>query len=106
MSQISIEAISEESRRGLPINIPALLIGRLAVDQSVQNCGVGKKLLRHAFECAVEISEKTGIYAVYAQAKDEKAKQYYKKCGFIEFQDEPLSLFLPIETIKAAIPKT
>ena len=61
------------------------------------------KLLRHAFERAVEIADQTGIYAVYTQAKDEKAKQYYQKRGFIEFQDQPLSLFLPIETIKQAI---
>jgi GNAT superfamily N-acetyltransferase len=102
-SEISIEAISEESRRGFPKRIPALLIGRLAVDKSVQSCGIGKKLLRNAFECAVEVADKTGIYAVYTQAKDEAAKQYYQKRGFIEFQDEPLSLFLPLETIRKAI---
>ncbi|MGB5712102.1 MAG: GNAT family N-acetyltransferase [Waterburya sp.] len=102
-SEISIEAILEESRRGFPNKLPALLIGRLAVDRSSQSLGIGKKLLRHAFECAVEIADKTGIYAVYTQAKDEEAKRYYLKRGFIEFQDKPLSLFLPIETIKQAI---
>lgn len=102
-SEISIEALPEESRQGFPSKLPALLIGRLAVDKSSQSLGIGKKLLRHSFECAVEIADKTGIYAVYTQAKDEEAKKYYQKRGFIEFQDKPLSLFLPIETIKQAI---
>jgi GNAT superfamily N-acetyltransferase len=102
-SEISIEAMPEESRRGFPSKLPAILIGRLAVDKSFQSLGIGKKLLRHAFECAVEIADKTGIYAVYTQAKDEEAKRYYLKRGFREFQDKPLSLFLPIETIRQAI---
>jgi GNAT superfamily N-acetyltransferase len=102
-SEISIEAIPKESRKGFPSKLPALLIGRLAVDKSFHSLGIGKKLLRHAFESAVEIAEQTGIYAVYTQAKDEEAKKYYQKRGFIEFQDKPLSLFLPIETIREAI---
>lgn len=93
-------------RRGFPKRIPALLIGRLAVDKSMQCFGIGKNLLRHAFESAVEVADNTGIYAVYTQAKDEESKQYYQKRGFIEFQDKPLSLFLPIETIKKAIIST
>ena len=70
-----------------------MLLGRLAVDKSFQGLGIGKSLLRHAFESAVEVSNKTGIYAIYTQAKDEDAKKYYQKRGFIEFQDQPLSLF-------------
>ena len=102
-SEILIEALPEKLSRGFPKKIPALLLGRLAVDKSVQGLGIGKSLLRHAFEGAVEVSNRTGIYAIYTQAKDEDAKKYYQKRGFIEFQDQPLSLFLPIETIKKAI---
>lgn len=103
-SNFSIAALPEEDRSGFPSNIPAFLIGKLAVDLEAQNCGIGKSLLRHAFESAVDISEKTGVYAVWAEAIDQTAKQYYvEKCGFLEFQDEPLSVYLPIETIKMAI---
>lgn len=94
----------EEDISGFPSNIPAFLIGKLAVDLEAQNCGIGKSLLRHAFESAVEISEKTGVYAVWTQAIDQEAKQYYvEKRGFLEFKDESLSVYLPIETIKRAI---
>jgi len=44
-----------------------------------------------------------GVYAIRVDASNEKAKGYYKKHGFFELQDTPLSLFLPLETIKEAI---
>lgn len=103
-SVISTQAISDELRGNFPRETPALLIGRIAVDQSAQSQGIGRKLLRHAFNYAVDISTKTGVYAVRIDALDEAAKGYYKNSfGFIEFQDSPLSLFLPITTIKKVL---
>jgi N-acetylglutamate synthase-like GNAT family acetyltransferase len=52
---------------------------------------------------STEVSRQTGIYAVYVDAIDEQAKSYYKKRGFTEFEDNNLSLFLPIKTIRQAI---
>ena len=102
-SVISTEAIPDELRGNFPKETPALLIGRIAVDKSMQNKGIGKRLLRHALEYAIDISQKTGIYAVRVDAKDEEGKEYYRdKFGFIEFKDASLSLFLPLATIKEA----
>lgn len=95
--------LSEENRRGFPKEIPVMLIGRLAVDQSSQGKGIGKILLRHGFNCAVEISEKIGIKGIFVDAIDEKAKSYYLQFGFIPFHYHSNKLFLPIETIKKAI---
>ncbi len=100
-SVILTQAIRDELQGNFPRETPALLIGRIAVNQSVQGQGIGKKLLRHAFDYAVDVSTKTGVYAVRIDAKDEATKEYYKNSfGFIPFQDSPLSLFLPIATIK------
>ena len=102
-SVISTDAIPDEVRGNFPKETSALLIGRIAVDKSMQNQGVGKKLLKHALEYAIDISQKTGVYAVRVDAKDENGKNYYKdKFGFIAFNDAPLSLFLPLATIKEA----
>jgi predicted N-acetyltransferase YhbS len=104
MNSIPTELLlSEENRRGFPKEIPAMLIGRLAVSQSFQGKGIGKKLLRHGFECAVEVSDKIGINGIYVDAIDEQAKSYYLQFGFIPFNDNSNKLFLPIETIKKAI---
>ncbi|MFB2768514.1 GNAT family N-acetyltransferase [Pelatocladus sp. BLCC-F211] len=103
-STISTQAIPDELRGNFPKETPALLIGRIAVEQSMQGRGIGKRLLRHAFEYAIEISQKTGVYAIRIDAKNEQIKEYYKKeLGFLEFQDRPLSLFLPLVTIKQAL---
>jgi GNAT superfamily N-acetyltransferase len=102
-SVISTEVIPDELRGNFPKETPALLIGRLAVDKSMQGKGVGEKLLKHAFEYAIEVSQKTGIYAVRVDAKNEQIKDYYKnKFSFLEFKDSCLSLFLPLATIKKA----
>ncbi|NEP02162.1 MAG: GNAT family N-acetyltransferase [Symploca sp. SIO2E9] len=104
MSTISPIGLSLEERKRLPkYPVPVMLIGKLAVDSSFQGMGVGKRLLRHAFENAVSLSENVVIYAIRVDALDHKAKKYYLKHGFLELQDSPLSLILPLETIRKAI---
>ncbi|MBP0018402.1 MAG: GNAT family N-acetyltransferase [Cyanobacteria bacterium SBLK] len=86
-----------------PQQTPALLIGRLAVDKSVQRQGLGKKLLKHAFESAIDISKKTGVWAVYVDAKYEAVKQYYQRFSFMPLKDEKSILFVPLQTIRQLI---
>ena len=84
--------------------IPVARIGRLAVDKKLQGCGLGKKLLMHALTMAVRAGNIIGINAAIVDAKDHKAKQLYEKYGFIAFQNLPLKLFIPIQTIIKSIP--
>ena len=49
-------------------------------------------------------NECVGIHAVVVDAKDDAAKAYYERLGFIAFRDLPLSLFLPIASLRAAAP--
>ncbi|MFM6403724.1 MAG: GNAT family N-acetyltransferase, partial [Microcystis sp.] len=48
---------------------------------------------------AVKASQEIGIFAVRVDAIDLRAKEFYLKYEFIPFQDQPLSLFLPMKTI-------
>ena len=59
-------------------------------------------LLRHAFENALNLSQNMEIYAVIVDAIDEQAKEFYKKCGFLEYLDTRFSLFIQISKIKQA----
>lgn len=81
---------------------PAMLVGKLAVDPSMQGRGLAKRLLRPAFENALKLSQNMEIYAVIVDAIDEQAKEFYKKCRFLEYQDTPFSLFIQISKIKQA----
>lgn len=100
-STIEFESLPEESRKKLPAYpIPAALIGRLAVDLARQGEGLGTELLVDALLRIVRASSQIGIYAVRVDAIDDRAKQFYLKHEFIPFQDNSLSLFLPLKTIK------
>jgi GNAT superfamily N-acetyltransferase len=106
-AQIHAESLPEDVRAKLPrYPVPALRIGRLAVDRTMQGLGVGSWLLKQAFVKALQISEITGIYAVLVDAIDEKAKSFYLKYGFISLPGEPLTLFLPLQTVRTAVPTT
>jgi len=78
---------------------PMLRIGRLAVDARQQGSGIGQDLLAFALQLALEFSQQVGLYAVLVDAKDQKAKAFYTRLGFIETVDDSLCLFLPIATL-------
>jgi predicted GNAT family N-acyltransferase len=100
-STISFESVTDDIARKLPnYPIPAVLIGRLAVDLNCQGEGLGEELLINALNRIVQISEEVGIYAVRVDATNERAKQFYLKYEFISFVDQSLSLFLPLKTIR------
>ena len=79
--------------------IPALLLARLAVNRHYQQQGVGGFLLLDVLKRAVIISEQTGLYAVVLDALTESAKNFYSHFGFKELLDNPLHLYLPINTL-------
>ena len=64
-----------------PFPSPVLRLARLAVRSSLQRKGIGKALLRHAFELALEAAEKTGCMGVLVDAKAGK-ESYYERLGF------------------------
>ena len=100
-STIEFDSLPEEKKRKLPAYpIPAALIGRLAVDIVHQGEGLGTELLVNALLKIVRASIQIGIYAVRVDAIDEKAKRFYLKHEFIPLKDNPLSLFLPLKTVK------
>jgi hypothetical protein len=69
--------------RDQPADLPAILLGRMAVDSRHQ--GMTK---------AIEVSEKVGVRLVLVHAKDEQAKSFYQRHGFIESPIDPLTLMM------------
>jgi GNAT superfamily N-acetyltransferase len=99
-SIIEYELLPDSYRAKLPsYPIPAVLIGKLAVDNSYQRQGLGTYLLVDAVIRSLKISQELGVYAVRVDAIDDKAKAFYLEHEFIPFLDIEHSLFLPIATI-------
>ena len=93
--------LPNDRAKGLPpIDIPVVLIGRLAVDLSVQGEGLGEFLLIDALRWAEYLAERIGIQAVEVDAINEAAKQFYERYGFLSLADDPHHLFLPMKVIR------
>ena len=58
--------------------------------------------MRFALDLSLELAGRVGIHAVVVDAKNEAARDFYGRLGFVPFQDAPLSLFLPIATLRRA----
>lgn len=80
--------------------VPAVRMGRLAVDQAFKGQGLGGALLADALDRAV--SSEIAAYALMVDAKDEAAAAFYRHHGFIALPDSPFTLFLPLATVEAS----
>jgi GNAT superfamily N-acetyltransferase len=99
--QVSYAALPDEQARGLPrIDVPVILLGRLAVDLSVRGQGLGEFLLLDALRRACHIADMVGVRAVEVDAIDAAAKRFYEKYGFVPLRDDPQHLFLPMAAIR------
>jgi GNAT superfamily N-acetyltransferase len=79
------------------------VIGRLALDQSVQNQGIGPALLRDAILRTLQAAEIAGIRAILVHAISERAKRFYEKWGFVPSPVEPLTLMITVAEARKAV---
>ena len=106
LSQYSIDlgTLPQDAVRKLKLprypELPATLLGRLARDSRFRGQGVGGLLLMEALRRSLEQSRSVAAMAVVVDAKDEEARAFYLKYGFIELPDHPQRLFLPMVTIE------
>lgn len=98
---IVCEALPDDQAKGLPqIDMPVVLIGRLAVDRSVQGQGLGEFLLVDALRRAEYLANKIGVRAVEVDAINEAAIRFYQRYGFLSRKDDPRHLFLSMSVIR------
>ena len=89
--------------KGGPAQIPALLLGRLAVDQTEQGQGIGAALLRHAMRTTVVASEQHAVRALVVNALHESARDFYRRYGFETSPTNDLDLMILIKDVKATL---
>ncbi|MGQ0778794.1 MAG: GNAT family N-acetyltransferase [Pseudonocardiales bacterium] len=92
--------------KGTPAVIPALLIGRLAVDQSATHLGLGTQLVKHVLATSVELNLKAACRAVVINALNERAYTWWQRFGFVPFDPDDagsLDLYLLSSDIQATL---
>ena len=76
----------ERISKGIPYpHIPAVLIGRLAIDTNFQNQGYGKFLIADAIHKIKSTAVAAAILVL--EAKNDNAFSFYERLGFVEFKE-------------------
>ena len=80
--------------------LPATLIGRLAVDAAFRGQRLGELLLMHALKRSWLSSQQIASLGVIVDAKDESARRFYLHYDFLPFPSNERRLFLPMQTVE------
>jgi len=88
--------------RGSPAEVPAVLLGRLAIDASLQGQGLGGALLADALTRVVAATELVAARFVVVDALHESAATFYEHHGFRRIEGT-LRLVQKISWVVAAL---
>lgn len=81
-------------------SVPAVRLGRLAVDLDFKGIGLGGALLADALGRALRAE--IAAFALIVDAKDESATAFYRHHGLMALPGQPMRLFLPLATARHA----
>lgn len=96
-AQVDVQQLSDADRKKLPrYPVPCFRMGRLARDSAQAGNGLGEVLMGCAVDRCMHARSLVGAYALLVDAKDDKAKVFYQRYGFIACADAPLTLYLPL----------
>ena len=100
-SSVLINKLPSKLARKLPRYplVPAIRMGRLAVDRGFRGLGLGAAMLADALMRAQQ--SEIAAYALVADAKDKNAAAFYRHHGFQNLDEKDLTLFLPLASIPA-----
>ena len=96
---VDLSALPQAIARSLPRYplVPATLLGRLAADRRYRGRGFGRHLLADALSRSLR--SEVASFAVVVDAKDEQARAFWLREGFLPFPDRKMKLFLPMAQV-------
>jgi ribosomal protein S18 acetylase RimI-like enzyme len=100
---IPMTDLPPEMTKRLPryASVPAVRIGRLAVDLRFRRKGLGGALLINA--ASRVFSSDAATYALLVDAKNDQAVAFYEHHGFERFVSQPRTLFLALATAEKSL---
>ncbi len=93
------DTLSRPVGRGNPDQIPAVLLGRLALDQRLQGQGLGGPLLADALARIVAAPRTVAARFVVVDAISEDAARFYEHYGFQRIQADSMRLIQRVSAI-------
>jgi predicted GNAT family N-acyltransferase len=101
-TSVSLNSLSAEITKNLsryPTQ-PAILLGRLAVDRRYRGQGLGELLLFNALKRSFALSDELAAMAVVVDAKDDRARSFYERFGFVRLVDDEYRLVISMKIIQ------
>lgn len=102
-SAVAVDAAPGRFRRNMPDPVPVVVLGRLAVDQSLQGSGFGRALVRDAGKRVIQAADTIGIRGLVVHALTMEAKAFYERVGFEPSQLDPMMLLVTLDDLKSAL---
>lgn len=90
-------------QRNRPDPLPVMVLGRLAIDHNHQQKGIGTALLQDAMMRTLHAAEHAGFTALLVHAISEEARRFYLSRGFLPSPIQPMTLLLPLTTIRKGV---
>ena len=88
MGQIFSQEAVGSMRRNMPRQIPAVILGRLAIDKKWQDQGLGKALLQDAVQRSARAAKEVSARLLIAHAISPEAEVFYLHYGFTRLPTE------------------
>lgn len=88
MGQIFNLEVIGSMRRNMPRQIPAVILGRLAIDEKWQRQGLGKELLQDAVQRSVRAAQEISARLLIVHAISPNAEAFYSHYGFTRLPTE------------------
>jgi GNAT superfamily N-acetyltransferase len=89
--------------RNMPDPIPAVVLGRLAVDQAHAGRGLGRALVRDAILRTVQAAESIGVRAMLVHALNDRARGFYLGLDFSPSPLSDLTLMMTLDHARSAV---
>jgi GNAT superfamily N-acetyltransferase len=80
--------------------LPASLVARLAVSESVKGQGVGSLMLIDAMARCARVAGEIGGVAIVVDAYEEGVTSFYEAVGFTRFEPGSLKMFILMATVR------
>jgi len=100
--QVLREAVPLTMGRRAPDPIPAIRMGRFAIDRAHQGTGLGAELLREALLSAVAAGKLIGARVMLVDAISENAVAFYQRFGFEHSPIHPMQLIRDLRIVAAS----
>ncbi|MDV6278440.1 N-acetyltransferase [Rhodococcus erythropolis] len=106
MTAIDRSACPTPLAKSAPAQIPALLVGRLATDESAGGLGLGTQMVLFVLATALDLNNTAAFRAVVVNALNVDAYEWWQRFGFVPLDpenDASMDLYLLTADIAATL---